>query len=175
MSNKYRTPKQRESIIWLMALRDKLERYAEDWNSMGRQLITKEIVPQLDAWGDKLVDGINVKEGNALMKMSKQVNPMLVDSDYSETDDKILVDADTFYTIAEYALDYCRTQAVNKHIMGMTNAKEIKAYLKANSRTCSECKDPDNCKLRQELLTLMVPAFTLNGPCQYWREEVENE
>lgn len=169
---KYRTPEQRESIIWLVAVKDKLEEYADEWPAKGRNLITSEIIPKLEEWAVQLMDGISPKEGEAIINLSKRTNPVLIASDFSSTDDKITVDSDDYYTLAEHSLEYCKFAAMNREIQRMTNAKDIKAYLKQNYN-CKECDDPGTCQLRQVLLTFLVPPLSLDGKCQYLRGEDE--
>jgi len=165
---KYRTPEQRESIIWVMELKNKLNEYVDEWPSKERNLIKNEIMPQLEKWASQLMEGICLKEGNAIIKLSSRVNSLLVASDFTETDDKIIVDVDDYYKLTEHSLEYCKFSAMVKQINKMTNATKIKQYLKDNFK-CQECKDPSTCQLRQVLLTFLVPGLTGDGPCQYYR------
>ena len=167
---KYRTPTQRETIIWLVSVRDKLAEYADEWPSSKRNLITSEIIPQMEVWAVQLMDGIAPKEGQAIIQMSKRVHPILIATDFSETDDKITVDVDDYYKLAELSLEYCRFSAMVQQINKMTNATKIKQYLKDNFK-CTECEAPDNCELRKVLLTFLVPPLTDDGPCHYYRGE----
>jgi len=170
---KYRTPEQRESIIWLVAVKDKLAEYAGEWPSSKRKLIASEIVPQLEEWAVQLLEDIVPKEGNAIIEMSKRVHPILIASDFTRTDDKITVDADDYYKLVEHALEYCRFSAMVQQINKMTNATKIKQHIKDNFK-CQECHEPSTCQLRQVLLTFLVPPLTDDGPCQYFRGEDQN-
>jgi len=167
---RYRTPEQRESIIWLVSLRDKLAEYSEHWSSEKRKLIANEIVPQIEKWAQQLMEGIAPKEGNAIIEMSKRVVPLLIATDFTATDDKITVDVDDYYKAMEFSLEYCKFSAMVQQINKMTNATKIKQYLKDNFK-CQECTDPSTCQLRQVLLTFLVPGLTDDGPCQYYRGE----
>ena len=167
---KYRSPEQRESIIWLVSVKHKLVEYAEDWPSEKRRLILNEIVPAMDGWATELMEDIAPKEGRAIIQMARRVNPMLVAVDFAETDDQIMVDVDDHYALAELALEYCKFAAMAKKINKMTNAKVIKKYLKENF-TCRECLDPDRCRAQGLFSKFLVPPLVLDGPCPYLREE----
>ena len=169
---RYRTPEQRESIIWLVSLRDKLAECSEHWSSDKRKLIASEIIPQIEKWAQQLMEGIAPKEGNAIIEMSKRVVPLLIASDFSETDDKIIVDVDDYYRLAEHALEYCRFSAMVKQINKMTNATKIKQYLKDNFK-CQECKEPETCEARKVFLRFLVPSLNIDDSavCQYYRGE----
>jgi len=173
---KYRSPTQRETIIWLVSVRDKLAEYADEWPSDKRNLITGEIIPQMEEWAVKLMDGIAPKEGQAIIQMSKRVHPILIATDFSETDDKITVDSDDYYKLAEHALEFCRFSAMAQQINKMTNATKIKQYLKDNFK-CTECKAPDSCELRKVLLTFMVPPLNIDDStiCQYCPDQPRRE
>lgn len=167
---KYRTAQQRETIIWITAVRDKLAEYAHEWPAKDRNLILNEMIPQLEDWAVKLLDGIAPKEGEAIISLSKRVNPMLIATDFGSTDDKITVDSDDYYKAMEHALEYCKFASLVKNINKMTNAKAIKEYLKDNFK-CQECNEPSTCQLRQVLLTFMIPPLSLDGKCQYERTD----
>ena len=115
------------------------------------------------------MDGICPKEGNAIIQMAKRVNPMLVASDFTETEDKIIVDADDYYKLAELSLEICKFSSIVKQVNKMTNATKIKAYLKENFK-CPECKDPESCPARKVFLKFLIPPLTEEGPCQYIRD-----
>jgi hypothetical protein len=124
----------------------------------------------MEEWAVKLMDGIAPKEGQAIIAMSKRVNPVLMATDFTETDDKITVDTDDYYKLTEHALEFCRFSAMVKQINKMTNATKIKEYLRDNFK-CTECRDPDSCQARKVFLKFLVPALAEDGPCQYWRGE----
>jgi len=128
-------------------------------------------VPQLEEWAVQLLEDIAPKEGNAIIEMSKRVNPMLIACDFTKTDDKITVDADDYYKLAEHSLEYCKFSAMVRQINKMTNATKIKQYLKDNFK-CQECKDPESCEARKVFLHFLVPGLTDDGPCQYYRGEM---
>ena len=167
---KYRTPEQREAIIWLVAAKDKLLEYVDEWPSAQRNLVRGEIVPALENWATKLMDGISPKEGKAIIDMAARVNPMLIATDFTVTDDTIKVDVDDYYALAELALEYCRFSALVAEASKMTNAKVIKQHLKRSFK-CQECRDPENCTARQVFLRFLVPPLAEDGPCQYYRGE----
>lgn len=167
---KYRSPEQRESIIWLVSVKDKLVEYADEWPSEKRRLILNEIVPAMDGWATELMEGIARKEGQAIIQMARRVNPMLIAVDFTELDSKITVDSDDYYKLAEIALEYCKFSAMAREINKMTNAKVIKKYLKENF-TCRECLDPDRCRAKDVFTKFLVPPLALDGPCPYLREE----
>ena len=172
MPSKYLNNDQRTVVIWMDEANTYMRNNRDVWGQENRKVVD-EITAFVDEKLVKLLDGLDKKGTNALVAMVDRCKPVLIASDYTkkDTDDKITVDADTFYKVAEYALEHCRYQAITRHIMDMTNAKEIKRYLKENMKNCTECKDPDNCKLREELLTLMVPPFVAEGKCQWYRED----
>lgn len=167
---KYRTANQRETIIWLVSVRDALTQYAHEWPAKERNLITGEIIPQMEKWAEQLMDGIAPKEGQAIINLSKRVRPALIASDFSDTDDKITVDSDDYYKVAEIALEYCRISDAIRQVSKMTNAKVIKEYLKDNFK-CQECKDPESCKIREVFSKFLIPPLNLDGRCEYFQGE----
>ena len=83
---------------------------------------------------------------------------MVHDFTGKETEDKITVDADHYYTLAEHSLEFCKFTHMVSDINKMTNAKKIKEYLKENFKY-QDCKDPETCGLRKVLLALSCTAF----------------
>lgn len=167
---KYRTANQRETIIWLVSVRDALAQYAHEWPAKERNLIAGEIIPQMEKWAEQLMEDIVPKEGQAIINLSKRIRPALIASDFSGTDDKITVDSDDYYTVAEIALEYCKFSAMVQQINKMTNATKIKQYLKDNFK-CQECKDPESCKIREVFSKFLIPPLNLDGRCEYFQGE----
>lgn len=167
---KYRTAEQRESIIWVVSVKDALEQYAYEWPAKERNIILGEIIPQMEKWAGQLMEDIVPKEGRAIINLSRRVRPILIASDFTNTDDKIIVDSDDYYSVAEIALEYCRMASMIKQVNKMTNAKTIKTYLKDNFK-CQECSDPENCKIRNLFSKFMIPPLNLDGKCEYLQRE----
>ena len=160
---------QRELIIWLCSLKDKLEentRYYKPVEQKEMQSLVKDIENMMLL----LMDGIDPKEGNALINASKRVIPTLIINNFHsrKKEDVISVNADDVYDLAEYALEYCKFSGMVRDIFKMTNAKKIHAYLKENFRRPGE--DYKTCKLRKLLLKLLVPGISENGCCEYIRD-----
>ena len=166
---KYLTVEQRETIIWIVELADKLENDAAFWKKDQREIL-QEMSNYLKDKAVELMDGISRIEGNAVIKLAKRVRPALMVYDFTgkETEDKITVDADHYYTLAEHSLEFCKFTHIVSEINKMTNAKKIKEYLKENFKY-QDCKNPETCGLRQVLLHFLVPPLTEEGKCQYWR------
>ena len=166
----YRSPEQRETIIWLCSLREKMEQETEHWKSNKRKLIATEIIPQLEKWCGLLMEGINNKEGQAIIQLARRVRPVLIATDFTrdELDETLTASSDDIYDLAELALEHCRYNVMVRDIRKMTNAVKIKQYLKDNFK-CSDCDDPEECKYRKVFLNFLVPALTEDGKCQYWR------
>ena len=164
---KYLNADQRETVIWVHSLMLKLINDGVYWNSKGKRLLNKQ-AKLLEELTLGLLDGIDTKDGKMVVKLAEKVKPILIVEDLSETEDKITVDADHYYTLAEHALEFCKFQQIIADIKKMTNAKKIKEHLK-ESYKCEDCNDPSTCQLRQVLLHFQVPPLAEEGKCQYWR------
>jgi len=125
MPSKYLNNDQRQDVFWIISVADWLEENRGNWGQANRKIMDG-LRQNIEDASVELMDGINDKELKSIMTMANRIKPVLVASDYTVTEDKITIDADTFYKVAEYALEHCRYQAITRHIMGMTNAKEIK-------------------------------------------------
>lgn len=165
---------QRKLIVWIAGVSYLIRDEFRNWGRGKRELLPPAS-DYLDELAVKLMDGIDQKEAKNVMKMGDRVRPTLVAYDYTdkETEDKIVVNADDYYLLAELALEYCKFAAMAKEINKMTNATKIKQYISEKypkGFACGhECKEPDSCKFREVFLHFQVPPLTTEGPCQYWR------
>lgn len=166
---KYLNVDQRETVLWIDALTEKLKEDTAYWPAAKRKFI-KDFIPLLEDLMIDLMNGINEKEGASIIKMARNVRPVLLRTDFAEVDDKIQVDWEQVYTLAEVGLEFCKASAMFGQINKLTNAKAIKQYIKDNWK-CNECKDPDKCPARRVFLHFMIPPLTESGKCQYYRGE----
>lgn len=166
---KYLNEDQRETLIWLNALVTKFNKDAMHWPATKRKHLN-EAIPYLEDLMVKLMAGIDRKDGAAVVKLAGEVNPVLVKNDWSESEPNITVDFDQFYTMAEYAVEFCKASSMFGQINKLTSAKAIKEYIKEKWQ-CTECTDPSTCKARQVFLHFLVPPLATDGPCQYYRGE----
>lgn len=164
---KYLNQDQRETIVWLNALTEKLKQDSAHWPAAKRKHLNA-FIPKLEDLMLDLMQGIDDKDGAMVVKMAGAVTPVLRRNDFSETDEKITVDWEQVYTLAEWGLEFCVFSSMVKNINKMTNARTIKDYIKQNFKA-HECEDPDQCPARRVFLHFMIPPLTPEGTCQYFR------
>jgi len=137
----------REIALWICSLQLILEDHRAHFKNKMERTWLESIIYSIEVLSKLMLGGIDKTELRAIDNAIKLIQPTLYASKIVKSEGKTQpVSVDLIYDLAESAVDNCRW----------------------------DCKqDWDNCPRRKMFLELLIPPYTLEGPCQYYQEEVK--
>ena len=141
---KYLNGYRRELVLWICSLQLILENHREHFK--GKELTwLNSIILSIEVLCKLMLSGIDGRELRTIENAIKLIQPRLnIDRMIPQEEPTMKVSLDLVYDLAESAVDLCKY----------------------------DCKkDYDTCPRRKLFLSLLVPAYVENGPCQYFRGE----